>query len=389
MKNIAVVQCTYFDLYSNTLLEDDYVINKLKKSKLFDKIIICSPKIGNYEELEKIAKNWNIECYIGSDYNVLERILEATKSYSPDIITRVLLRAFYIDINTVRLMIDKLKEGYDYIDLDLDYNYALAADVTPFSTMEKVKNEIELIKDDFKRNSYFFAPWEYIRQNKKYNTFLYCSEKLWSPIDVKNTKEKIDSLLQEENKSGNMAGAPSGRYQFVKKYLDDDSIVLDIACGQGEGSFLMSKSVSQLIGVDYDKNYIENAKDKYNDIKNLEYIQGTIDELSPHYINSFTHIVSLHTLEHVDNDIEFLKIVLKLLKDNGTFILEVPRHFRYPLDEPLFPFHDKEYDKDELLKTLLSLGFKVKEAYGVNRNTYTNIEDSREAFMYILEKEIY
>ena len=96
----------------------------------------------------------------------------------------------------------------------------------------------------------------------------------------------------------------------------------------------------------------------------------------------FDKIVSLHTLEHVKDDSKFLKRLYEKIKDNGELILEVPKLYIYPLGEPLYPFHIREYGREELEKLLLATGFKIKECFGGNRHDYVDIRHANNVLFY-------
>ena len=47
---------------------------------------------------------------------------------------------------------------------------------------------------------------------------------------------------------------------------------------------------------------------------------------------SFDCIISLHTLEHVQDDTNFVESIYSVLKTGGKFLLEVPRLLLKPLE---------------------------------------------------------
>ena len=109
LKILAVVQCTSDDVTSTN--PEDTCISTLKKSKLFDDIVLAIPKSSNYSIFEELSKKWNVSVFFGSNYNVAERIYNASKNFEPDIVVRVLLRRFYIDMDLINSLILKLQES--------------------------------------------------------------------------------------------------------------------------------------------------------------------------------------------------------------------------------------------------------------------------------------
>ena len=153
---MAVIQCTADDVTSDN--PDDTCITSLKDSGLIDNIVLAVPKLGNYKVFSELSKKWNVDLYFGSNYNVAERIYNAAKPFSPIIIIRVLLRRFYIDMDLVSTMILKLKEGFDYINLDNNVYNEIAADVCTFDAIKKSVKLLQELPDDYKSNSFRFNP---------------------------------------------------------------------------------------------------------------------------------------------------------------------------------------------------------------------------------------
>ena len=68
------------------------------------------------------------------------------------------------------------------------------------------------------------------------------------------------------------------RYALAQK-ISKDKIVLDIASGEGYGSYLISKGATKVFGVDIDEKSINHAKVKYISSKNIEFYVGSTDSI--------------------------------------------------------------------------------------------------------------
>lgn len=384
MKVVGVVQCTANDLYKSKN-PDNYCITALKESKIFDKIVLCVPKIGNYEIFKSLSKKWGVDIYFGSNYNVAKRIFNAVKKIEPTIIVRVLLKSFFIDIEIVKKMITKLLEGYDNVNLSRNFNYAVAADVITFDALKKIVKILNELPNDHKTNLFKFSPWIFLESRRDFRTFTLNSKKKWDDARIKNVKKKIKTLLNnDENKHSVEINNPVNRYGFLLKFLKKNDIVLDIACGKGGGTYLISKKVNKVVGIDYNEDYIVNARKNYSR-KNVKFSVGT-DKNLKEYGQFFDKIVSSHTLEHVKDDKKFLKRLFNSLKNDGELILEVPRLFRYPLGEPLYPFHIREYERKQLESLLVNTGFKIIESFGGNRHSYVDIKNATNVLFFRCKK---
>ena len=383
MKILAVIQCTSEDIISTN--PDDTCISVLKKSELFDDIVLAVPKLGNYSIFERLSKKWNVNVFFGSNYNVAERIYNAAKSFEPDIVVRVLLRRFYIDMDLTNSLILKLQEGYDYINLDNNVYSEVAADVCTFTALQRTVELVKELPNDYKSNLFRFNPWRFMEVYSNFKIFKFSYKKKWNDDKIKSIQKKIKNLMKEEDEAQAVdSNEPINRYRFISQFIEKTDSVLDLACGKGSGTEIISDYAKKVSGIDYDKKYITTAKLKFSK-PNLKFILGS-DELLEEFEEYFDKVISTHTMEHVSDDQLFLKRIRNSLKSNGKLILEVPRLFPYPIGKPLWPHHKREYEKDSLEKLIQKVGFKIETKFGGNRRDYVDVKDARDAFLYVCKK---
>lgn len=132
------------------------------------------------------------------------------------------------------------------------------------------------------------------------------------------------------------------RYAMAKPFCRDAN-VLDAACGEGYGSFLLKKWGAESVGgVDIDAAAIEKACSNFKN-DGLKYIQNDVQKL-PFEDHVFDLVVSLETLEHVDDAEMFLREIKRVLKPGGTIILSCPNDpYYYERDNIKNPFHKRTY----------------------------------------------
>src|SRR6266536_3845694 len=69
------------------------------------------------------------------------------------------------------------------------------------------------------------------------------------------------------------------RYELARE-ISKDKIVLDIACGEGYGSYLISEAARYVYGVDVDSSSVEHAKNKYGKARqNICFKTGSTSEI--------------------------------------------------------------------------------------------------------------
>jgi len=178
---------------------------------------------------------------------------------------------------------------------------------------------------------------------------------------IANTGERI--LLEKETPL--MIARHLCAYKFAKDYIKAKD-VLDIGCGEGYGSDFMAGFAKSVLGIDYDKDAVDYARNKYQksrlafsvlDIKNLDSLGRKFDV-----------ICSFQNIEHIRDTEKLLRDVLGLLNDDGVFICSTcnMKDASPGKTAPFNKFHVKEYLAEEF-RSLLKTHFRQVEMSGLNR----------------------
>jgi spore coat polysaccharide biosynthesis protein SpsF len=92
-----------------------HVVNRLKKSKYLDSIIIATSTNAKDEIIENWARENNILCFRGSEDNVLKRYYDTAKKCSVDVIVRITADDPFKDYEVMDQVIKKfLSENVDF-----------------------------------------------------------------------------------------------------------------------------------------------------------------------------------------------------------------------------------------------------------------------------------
>jgi len=94
------------------------------------------------------------------------------------------------------------------------------------------------------------------------------------------------------------------RQGWVEQFVGKDDIVLDIAAGTGCCAYQLSNKCRKVIAIDFQK-----PLEQYLGKENLEFHQGDILKIVPTVKDNYSFAVAFHILEHLDNPVEFLKMV--------------------------------------------------------------------------------
>jgi len=158
-------------------------------------------------------------------------------------------------------------------------------------------------------------------------------------------------------------------YEFAEEKVPPNCRVLEVGSGEGYGTNKLSKSnkVKEIIGLDVDFNSIKKASNKYKSSRlSFRHYNG---KTFPFKENCFDVVISFQVIEHIQDDINYLHEVYRVLKKNGIFILTTPnRTYRLkPGQKPWNRFHVREYDS-KTLKKVLACRFENAEILGVRGN---------------------
>lgn len=131
-----------------TMLEQ--VIERVKRIKNVDKVILATTSKKEDDVLEKISKNLNISVFRGSEYDVLDRFYQAAKLFKVDLIVRITADCPLLDPKVCEKVIDYyLKGDYDYVSNASPSTFpdGLDTEVFSFQVLEKSWKEVKLLSE--------------------------------------------------------------------------------------------------------------------------------------------------------------------------------------------------------------------------------------------------
>lgn len=129
----------------------DYQIERLKRSKLINKIVIATTTNKQDQEIVDFCKSRFISFYRGSEEDVLARYYETAKKYKADVIVRITSDCPLID----PVIVDKVVEEYlndttqDYVSNTIERTYPRGMDteVIQFSLLEEIHREAKSLTE--------------------------------------------------------------------------------------------------------------------------------------------------------------------------------------------------------------------------------------------------
>jgi GT2 family glycosyltransferase/protein-L-isoaspartate O-methyltransferase len=160
---------------------------------------------------------------------------------------------------------------------------------------------------------------------------------------------------------GDVAVEHLHRYALARELVQGKD-VLDIACGEGYGSHLLSDVARSVTGVDVAENVVAHAKSRYVR-PGLRFELGHCAKI-PLGDGSVDVVVSFETVEHHDKHQEMLDEFKRVLRPGGIVIVSSPDKNEYTdASGNKNPFHVKELYLNEF-RTLLQGRFRHVALYG-------------------------
>lgn len=181
----------------------------------------------------------------------------------------------------------------------------------------------------------------------------------------------MPSERQEYNSNSPWWGEHIHRYYETLKHITGGIKILDLACGNGFGSEILSnEGKNVVIGADINEEAIKECKKNFP-YKNLtfEIIDGTN---MPYENETFGLVTSFETIEHTKDYEKMLKEFFRVLKPKGICIISTPNiKINSPNGIIENPFHTQEFNYNEL-KNILDDVFNAVSIYGQKYIRYKN-----------------
>ena len=168
------------------------------------------------------------------------------------------------------------------------------------------------------------------------------------------------------------------RYDVALGLVRPGDIVLDAACGLGYGSYMFDSlsPAAHVIGLDISEWAVDFARRNYGG-ESVEFRCGSLpsclDEMPP---ASVDFIVSLETLEHVEDPGALLAAFWRVLKPGGRIFVSVPNDWADETGDDPNPHHLHVYDWARL-RAELSEAFLIETAWSLTASGCKTGEDRK------------
>ena len=170
-----------------------YLVERLKKIKNLDDIILCTTKNKTDDVLVEEAEKLNIKCFRGSENNVLGRVVNALKKFEADVVVQITADCPIIDYRIIKQAITIYnKNNYDCVSNSFVRSFPDGMDVSVVNSKSLIKTNILAKKKKHKEHVTLF-----IKENPKIfkiKNFIATKKNYWPELGV-TLYEKKDYLL--------------------------------------------------------------------------------------------------------------------------------------------------------------------------------------------------
>jgi len=168
-----------------TLRVIDLCVLRLKKSRLVNKIFLCTTKKKEDNKFKNICNKNKIKLFKGSTNNVAKRIIDCAKENSIDIIVRITADCPIIDPNIIDECVKlHLNNNNDYTSNTLDLSFPDGLDVEVFNLDILIQSQ-KLSKTSYNQEHVT----SFIRRSKKFKKYSYKNS-----INYSNRRWTLDHL---------------------------------------------------------------------------------------------------------------------------------------------------------------------------------------------------
>ena len=154
--------------------------------------------------------------------------------------------------------------------------------------------------------------------------------------------------------------------QSIHRYKDKK--IIEIGCGTGKNTILLSEVASQVQAIDFSEGMLEKAKIKLKDKNNVRFFSADITEKWPFTKSSNDVILCSLVLEHIENlDFIFSEANRVLVASGEFFINEFHPYYQYQGKKPNFQKNGKRFeiesyihDISEFINSALNNNFELR-----------------------------
>jgi spore coat polysaccharide biosynthesis protein SpsF len=113
----------------------EHIVQRMRKVDLIDSICFATTLNEKDDKIEELSKKLGVDCYRGSEEDVLKRVLESAKIFGAKVIVEITGDCPFVDSHLVEQFLQVfLQNDLDYLSNNISPSYADGFDIQIFTT---------------------------------------------------------------------------------------------------------------------------------------------------------------------------------------------------------------------------------------------------------------
>lgn len=342
---------------------------------------LAVPDDGVNDAFLPVAEATGVTLFRGSTNDVALRLLQAADHFGATRILHVMgQHMFLIPALLERLMAIQDESGFDLVQAPINFETHFTGMAVRVDALRRAREEILTLPED-ERLRLLVRPLSYVfNRSELFRSHVLEPEELprYADDDLRRFRGLAEQMFvgtERSTSDATRAFQPGNycaqRYLHVVQSIRASDVVLDAACGDGSGSEVLAQHARRVVGVDLDADVIEaNRRERKSVRGDLSFEQADVCRL-PFPDDHFTAIVSLETIEHVEDVEAYCRELRRVLAPGGRLFCSTPQNLFGAI--PINPWHLREYSAGEF-RAILERHFDHVEIRGAVNGVLTEGE---------------
>ncbi|HKB10186.1 MAG TPA: methyltransferase domain-containing protein [Vicinamibacterales bacterium] len=318
-----------------------------------------------------------VTTHFGQDESPLARMIAATRALDADVLVlRVDGLHMFFDADASRAMLRLAAAGpLDCVKLPDDFPAQFTSDVYRVGALRRAEPMLPPRRDG---DIYRVHPKFFLFQHPESFRCRYLpNPPRYDDATLRQARETARQIYrlprQEVNGRRIWSGDQIGyHYEIALRHLRPEMKVLDLACGAGHGVRAIAASVREAHGGDLDAATIAEARAGTPEPNAFYHV---VDGMGTGFdAGSFDAVLSMETIEHVDDEDRFVAELHRVLAPGGVLVLSTPQNSQGHI--PITYMHEREYSLEQIT-SLVGRYFRIDETIGLKQGLVSVPGDGR------------
>lgn len=162
------------------------------------------------------------------------------------------------------------------------------------------------------------------------------------------------------------------RYFACAGFAEPDDIVIDAACGHGEGTQILSKRAKHVYAYDVVEDYISQNKERK--LKNVDWILADLETAELEYCDV---AITIETIEHLVDPTHFIEELHKKTRKLIVFTIDLTQSLTESERTGQRTFHKNQFSKQEAVDLMRSERWPIMAAFDIGNFLWGAVYNSK------------